>query len=171
MTQSSSAEFKIPESVLVLVHTADLQVLLLERADHPGFWQSVTGSRDSLQEPLIETAARELMEETGITVNESAHPRQIGSLLDWNFSQVYEIYPHWRYRYAPGVTQNTEHVFSICVPQSITVRLAPREHLQFRWVSWERAAEQCFSWSNARAIRELPARLRQTTENSVRSKG
>lgn len=171
MTQPSLANFKIPESVLVLVHTADLQVLLLERADHPGFWQSVTGSRDSLQEPLIETAARELMEETGISVDESAHARGVGALVDWNFSQVYEIYPHWRYRYAPGITHNTEHVFSVCVPPSVTVKLAPREHLQYRWAFWEQAAEQCFSWSNARAIRELPARLRQVAAGGVQTTG
>jgi len=160
VTQSSSADFKIPESVLVLIHTVDLQVLLLERADHPGFWQSVTGSRDSAQELLVQTAARELAEETGITLDGPGRTQGLGPLVDWNFSQIYEIYPHWRYRYAPGVTHNTEHVFSICVPQAVEVRLAPREHLQYRWVFWEQAAEQCFSWSNARAIRELPVRMR-----------
>ena len=145
---------KIPESVLVLIHSPDLQVLLLERADHPGFWQSVTGSRDSLQEPLIDTAARELYEETGIVAGQDG----AGSLLDWKFHQVYEIYPHWRHRYPEGVTQNTEHVFSLCVPQSIRVTLSPREHLQYRWAPWPEAAEACFSWSNTKAIRELPNR-------------
>jgi dATP pyrophosphohydrolase len=148
------AGHKIPESVLVVVHTPDLQVLLLERADHPGFWQSVTGSRDSLHEPLIETARRELFEETGIRAGQSP----IGDLEDWGFQQVYEIYPHWRHRYPDGVSHNTEHVFSVCVPRSTPVILAPREHLRFRWHPWEAAAEACFSWTNAAAVRQLAAR-------------
>jgi len=148
---------KIPESVLVLIHTADMQVLLLERADHPGFWQSVTGSRDAYDEPLQETARRELFEETGITPDMPG----VGPLVDWHFHQTYEIYPHWRHRYPEGVTENVEHVFSICVPRDIAVRLAPREHLQFEWRSWSDAAESCFSWSNTTAIREL-ARRRST---------
>jgi dATP pyrophosphohydrolase len=150
---------KIPQSVLVLIHTADLDVLLLERADHSGFWQSVTGSRDSLEEPLIETARRELMEETGIHAADPA----VGPIVDWQFEQVYEIFPHWRHRYPEGVTHNTEHVFSVCVPRSIPIKLAPREHLSYRWLSWQDAAEQCFSWSNATAIRELPARCARRT--------
>lgn len=146
---------KIPESVLVVVHSADLSVLLLERADHPGFWQSVTGSRDSYEEPLAETARRELFEETGIQLGAPG----VGPLVDWNFQQSYEIYPHWRHRYPPGVTQNVEHVFSVCVPKDIAVCLADREHLRFEWRTWPEAAEQCFSWSNTKAIRELAARM------------
>lgn len=146
---------KIPESVLVVIHTADLSVLLLERADHPGFWQSVTGSRDSYAEPLAESARRELFEETGI----DAHADHHGPLIDWNFSQTYEIYPHWRQRYPEGVTENVEHVFSICVPPGVPIRLAPREHLSSLWLPWQAAAERCFSWSNAKAIRELPSRF------------
>lgn len=151
------AGLKIPESVLVVIHSADMNVLLLERTDHPGFWQSVTGSRDAYDEPLIETARRELSEETGISLSDAG----VGPLVDWQFEQVYEIFPHWRHRYPDGVTHNTEHVFSICVPQTIAVKLAPREHLSCRWLAWEDAAEQCFSWSNAKAIRQLPARLAQ----------
>ena len=146
---------KIPESVLVVIHAPDLSVLLLERADHPGFWQSVTGSRDSYDEPLMESARRELFEETGI---QAAAPGQ-GPLIDWQFSQVYEIYPHWRHRYPEGVTENVEHVFSICVPRQVPIRLAPREHLSSVWLPWQEAAERCFSWSNAKAIRELPSRF------------
>lgn len=145
---------KIPESVLVLIHSKDLQVLLLERADHPGFWQSVTGSRDSYDEPLAETARRELAEETGIVLNGAG----VGPLVDWGMQQVYEIYPHWRHRYPEGVTENTEHVFSVCVPRDIRVTLAEREHLRSQWLPWEQAAEKCFSWTNAKAVRELPAR-------------
>lgn len=146
---------KIPESVLVLIHTRDLDVLLLERADHPGFWQSVTGSRNSYQEPLAETARRELFEETGIAVGSHG----VGPLVDWQMQQSYEIYPHWRHRYPNGVTENTEHVFSVCVKRDVPITLAAREHLRSQWLPWEQAAEQCFSWTNAKAVRELPARL------------
>ena len=143
---------KIPESVLVVIHTPGLLVLLMERADHPGFWQSVTGSRDSLDEPLAQTVRREVLEETGIDV-------ALHALVDWGKSIDYEIYPHWRHRYAPGVTRNTEHWFGLTVPDGVEVRLAPREHLRAVWLPWGEAAERCFSWSNAEAIRELPARL------------
>lgn len=146
---------KIPESVLVIIHTAELEVLLLERADHPGFWQSVTGSRDSYDEPLLETARRELMEETGLAAEQAG----VSSLVDWKLEQVYEIYPHWRHRYPEGVTQNTEHVFSVCADKRCSIKLAPREHLGFQWLPWQQAAERCFSWTNATAIRELPARI------------
>ena len=112
---------KIPESVLVVIHSTDLQVLLLERADHPGFWQSVTGSLDFHAEPLIQTATRELFEETGIVADGDRI-----RLRDWALANVYEIYPVWRHRYAPGVTHNTEHVFSVCVPRDIPVILSPR---------------------------------------------
>ncbi len=146
--------FKIPESVLVVIHTPDLQVLLLERADHPGYWQSVTGSKDSLDEPLSETARREVAEETGIAVGTAAVPAE--ALMDWRLSNLYEIYPVWRHRYAPGVTHNTEHVFGLRVPQGTPVRLAPREHLQHAWLPWREAADRCFSPSNAEAILMLP---------------
>ena len=147
--------YKIPESVLVVIHSADLEVLLIERADHPGYWQSVTGSRDFPDEPLALTAAREVAEETGILVGGSAVPP--GDLHDWQLSNIYEIYPVWRHRYAPGVTQNTEHVFGLLVPREIPVTLAPREHLRYRWLPYREAADQCFSPSNAEAILQLPA--------------
>ena len=142
---------KIPESVLVVIHTVDLHVLLLERADQPGFWQSVTGSKDLVDEPLRETAAREVGEETGIVVSPNAP-----ELRDWQLSNVYEIYPVWRHRYAPGVTHNTEHVFGLLVPNGSAVVLAPREHLNFVWLPWQEAADRCFSPSNAEAILQLP---------------
>jgi dATP pyrophosphohydrolase len=145
---------KIPESVLVVIHTADLQVLLIERADKPGYWQSVTGSKDRADEPLIETCVREVAEETGIAVSAAAVP--LSALRDWHRSNVYEIYPVWRGRYAPGVTRNTEHVFGLTVPAGIAVTLNPREHLRHQWLPYLAAADCCFSPSNAAAIRELP---------------
>lgn len=149
---------KIPESVLVVIHTADLQVLLLERADHPGYWQSVTGSKDRIDESLRLTCAREVFEETGIEVADHV-------LTDWQQMNRYEIYPHWRHRYPEGTTHNTEHVFSLCVSALVPVRIAPREHLAAQWLPWEQAAERCFSWSNVQAIRELPLRqARRSTE-------
>ena len=144
---------KIPESVLVVIHTPDLQVLLLERADHPGFWQSVTGSKDVADEPLTLTCAREVMEETGLDATRY-------ELTDWQQTNRFEIYAHWRHRYPEGVTHNTEHVFGLCVPQPLPITIAPREHLRYAWLPWEDAAQRCFSWSNVQAIRELPARAR-----------
>jgi dATP pyrophosphohydrolase len=145
---------KIPESVLVVIHSPGLQVLLIERADRPGFWQSVTGSKDSWEEDLRETAVREVFEETGIRVGSAQVPGE--NLRNWQLSNVYEIYPVWRHRYAPGVTHNTEHVFGLTVPPEITIRLAEREHLQHCWLPWREAADQCFSPSNAEAILQLP---------------
>lgn len=144
--------YKIPISVLVVVHTAALEVLLLERADRPGFWQSVTGSQDE-GEALRETAVRELREETGLDAARY-------ELTDWRRQNRYEIYRRWRSRYAPGVTHNTEHVFGLRVPQLLEVALQPREHLRHEWLPWQAAAEKVFSWSNAEAIRELPRRAR-----------
>ena len=143
--------YKLPVSVLVLVHTAELQVLLLERADRPGFWQSVTGSLHA-GETLLQTAQRELAEETGII----AAP---GALVDWQRQNRFEIYVHWRSRYAPGVTHNTEHVFGLTLPAAQDIVLAPREHLAWQWLPWRAAADRVFSWSNAEAIRELPQRV------------
>jgi dihydroneopterin triphosphate diphosphatase len=145
---------KIPQSVLVVIHTAELDVLLIERADRPGFWQSVTGSKDAAHEPAHTTAVREVLEETGITVGSPEVP--LANLRDWHLSNVYEIYPQWRHRYAPGVTHNTEQVFGLRVPRDVPVRLSPREHLQHAWLPWREAADRCFSASNAEAILHLP---------------
>ena len=148
--------FKIPESVLVVIHTAALDVLLLERADAPGFWQSVTGSKDSDGESLVETCVREVGEETGIDVGSPGVPRS--ALVDWQLVNAYDIYPQWQHRYAPGVTRNTEHVFGLRVGRDAAVRVAPREHLRFAWLDWRAAAERCASPSNAEAILQLPRR-------------
>lgn len=154
---SALRPFKIPESVLVVIHTPALDVLLLERADKPGFWQSVTGSKDRLDEPLRQTCTREVEEETGICIGSAEVPQ--AALRDWALNNVYEIYPVWRHRYAPGVTRNTEHVFGLTVPAGTAVRLAPREHLHYLWLPWREAADRCFSPSNAEAILLLPRQL------------
>jgi dATP pyrophosphohydrolase len=145
-------KFKVPVSTLVLVHTPDLRVLLLERADFPGYWQSVTGSQEP-GETLQETATRELSEETGIDAAD------YGGVVDWHLSNVYAIYPRWRYRYSPGTTHNTEHVFALQMPRPVPVTLAASEHLSHLWLSWQEAAAKCFSWSNRAAIEELPRRV------------
>ena len=145
---------KIPESVLVVIHTLDLQVLLIERADRPGFWQSVTGSKDAPDEAERDTAIREVAEETGIVIGSVQVPQS--NLRDWNLRNVYEIYATWRHRYAPGVTHNTEHVFGLCVPRDVVVTLSPREHLRHAWLPMVEAADRCFSASNAEAILQLP---------------
>jgi dATP pyrophosphohydrolase len=155
-TMSEHRPPKIPESVLVVIHSPSMEVLLLERADRPGFWQSVTGSKDRIDEPLDQTCRREVQEETGITIGSMEVPA--GCLEDWQMCNIYEIYPVWRHRYATGVTHNTEHVFGLCVPRDIPVRLAPREHLRHAWLPWREAADRCFSPSNAEAILQLPAR-------------
>ena len=144
-------KFKLPVSVLVVVHTPALEVLLLERADHPGYWQSVTGSQNE-GETLEQTAAREVEEETGLDA-------QRYPLTDWNRQNRYEIFKEWRWRYSPGTTHNTEHAFGLLVPSPLPVRIAAREHLQFIWLPWREAADRCFSWTNAQAIRTLPERL------------
>ena len=144
--------YKLPVSVLVVVHTPALEVLLLERADRPGFWQSVTGSQEQEGELLRDTATREVKEETGLDALRY-------ELTDWHQQNRYEIYRRWRSRYAPGVTQNTEHVFGLLVPRLLEITPAPREHLRYAWLPWREAAERVFSWSNAEAIRDLPQRV------------
>lgn len=139
--------YKIPVSILVVIHTPDRQVLVMERADAPGLWQSVTGSQDA-GEALRQTAIREVREETGLEAERF-------ELADWGIENQYEIFPRWRQRYAPGVTHNTEHVFGLTLPDPLPVTLAPREHLQYLWLPWRAAADKCFSWSNAEAIRRL----------------
>jgi dATP pyrophosphohydrolase len=145
--------YKQPVSVLVVIHTPDLQVLLLERADYPGYWQSVTGSCEP-GEALRDTVIREVREETGLDASQYA-------LSDWQLQTDYEIYPRWRHRYAPGVTVNTEHVFGLQLPHSLPVQLAPREHLNFEWLPWQDAADKVFSPSNRAAILQLPQRAQR----------
>ncbi|MEJ7687240.1 MAG: dihydroneopterin triphosphate diphosphatase [Variovorax sp.] len=150
----SERAWKIPESVLVVIHTPALDVLLIRRADVDDFWQSVTGSKDFADEPLAVTAAREVAEETGILCGEgSALAMQ---LRDWQLQNVYEIYPQWRSRYEAAISHNTEHLFGLCLPQQLAPRLEPREHTAWAWLPYREAADTCFSPSNAEAILLLP---------------
>lgn len=142
---------KQPISVLVVIYTSALDVLLLERADHPGYWQSVTGSRDG-GETLRETVLREVAEETGLDAMRF-------DLSDWQLQNVYEIYPHWRHRYPEGVTENTEHVFGLLLPRQMPIRISPREHLNLQWLPYQEAADKVFSPSNREAILQLPERI------------
>ncbi len=142
--------YKIPVSVLVLIHTPDLQVLIMERADKKGFWQSVTGSLEA-GETLQDAAIREVQEETGL--NATSY-----KFTDWQLSNEYEIYPHWRYRYAPDVTHNTEHVFGLELPAPLPVQLSADEHVRYEWVDWRDAAIRVFSWTNVVALRQLGER-------------
>lgn len=143
--------YKQPISALIVIHTPALEVLLLERADYPGYWQSVTGSRDG-EETLRETAIREVGEETGL---DAARYK----LTDWKLQNVYDIYPKWVHRYPPGTTHNTEHVFALELPQPLPVKVSPREHLSFIWLPWREASEKVFSPSNREAILQLPERV------------
>lgn len=154
--------YKIPQSVLVVIHTPALEVLLIRRADSSGdYWQSVTGAKDHPDESYEAAAVREVAEETGIDARATGHVLQ-----DWGLENVYEIYPHWRYRYAPGVTLNTEHLFGLMVPAGTLVTLSPREHTDWRWLPWREAALACASPSNAEACLMLPDFMRQSSTRS-----
>lgn len=150
--------FKIPQSVLVVIHTPALDVLVLRRTDGDGlgadYWQSVTGSKDSVDEDWRHTAEREVFEETGIVCTPDTAVR--ATLVDWQLENVYGIYPQWLHRFAPGVSCNTEHLFGLQLPEPCAVRLSPREHTAYQWLPYRQAAELCFSPSNAEAILQLP---------------
>ena len=139
--------FKTPISALVLIHTPDLQVLIMERADKAGFWQSVTGSVEGNETPL-QASIREVFEETGLDATKY-------NLQNWQASNVYEIYPHWRYRYAPGIIENTEHLFGLELPSALPIKLVPDEHVRYEWVDWREAATRVFSWTNVDALKRL----------------
>lgn len=148
---TSLLRFKQPVSVLVVVHTAALRILLLERVSPPGFWQSVTGSLEPGETPA-QAAQREVAEETGIIVTP-------GQLDDWQRCNRFEIRPEWRHRYDPTVTHNLEHVFSVQVAEDQAIRLAADEHRALLWLPLEQAAEKVFSWTNRAAILQLRTRL------------
>ena len=142
--------YKTPISALVLIHTKDLQVLIMERADRPGFWQSVTGSLE-LGETPQQAAIREVLEETGLDAKQY-------DFQDWQANNTYEIYPHWRHRYAPGVVENVEHLFGLALPIALPITLAPNEHIRYEWVDWREAATRVFSWTNIDALKKLGER-------------
>ena len=131
----------------MLIHTVDLQVLIMERADKAGYWQSVTGSIENDETPK-QAAIREVLEETGLDA-------LAYDLQDWQTSNVYEIYQHWQHRYAPGVTENTEHLFGLELPSKLPIQLAPNEHVKYEWVDWREAAQRVFSWTNVDALKKL----------------
>ena len=141
------SRYKIPISSLVVIYTKQLDILLLSRADKSNFWQSVTGSLEADESPL-ETAKREVLEETGIVCENYL-------LQDWNLSHEYKIFSHWQYRYAPGVIYNTEHIFGLELPEKLPVTLSPNEHIDFKWVSLEEAKKTVFSWTNVKALEKL----------------
>ena len=155
--------FKIPFSVLVVIYTPALEVLVIRRTDGDGhgaeYWQSVTGSKDSMQEPWQQTAEREVWEETGIVC--TPHAARSARLVDWQLQNVYDIYPQWLHRYAPGVTRNTERLFGLEVAHKCAVQLNPREHTAYQWLPYHQAAEMCFSPSNAEAILLIPRLMAQ----------
>ena len=157
MTQIAATPHKIPISVMVVIYTfvnQSLKILLIERADRADYWQSVTGSVERQDDDLTATAMRELLEETGFDIVNNPALK----LTDWQLSQTYEIYEHWRYRYAAGVTHNVEHVFGLELPSELSPTLAPNEHVAYQWLDWRVAAKLCFSWTNTEAIRALAAR-------------
>ena len=139
------AEFKRPESVLVVVHTPLLDCLLLERVEPRGFWQSVTGSLRSAETPA-ECAARELQEETGLAPH---------GLRDAKIRRSFPILPAWRSRYAPGVESNIEHQWYLEVPEVRAVTIEPTEHVAYLWLPVEAAIERAASWTNRDAFQLL----------------
>lgn len=151
-SDGAAPRYKIPRSVLVVIHTPDLLVLMMERAAWPGFWQSVTGSLDHEDEPLRQAAVREVREETGLDAERYR-------LTDWNLSNHFDIFRRHQSRYAPGVTRNQEHIFSLELPAPMDVVLSPNEHLHYRWLPWKEASELTPSWTNRDAILALPRRL------------
>lgn len=150
--------------MLVVIYSADGRFLLLERVTHPGYWQSVTGSQE-VGETLVATALRELKEETGLMVDKvlnlsdfAQSPLPLNVLIDHQQQTEYEIFLEWRHRYAPGITQNTEHLFSIKLPQVQEIQLAPAEHSAYQWSDGNTAISQCFSPSNQSAIAHVLSR-------------
>lgn len=140
----SGTGYRRAESVLVVVHDREGGVLLLERRDRPGFWQSVTGSLEAGESPA-QAARRELFEETGLAGN----PR------DRKRSRRFEIFPEFRHRFPPGVTRNLEHEFSFDTGGSIDITMNEEEHRRFQWLPWRAAADLTESWTNRDAIESL----------------
>lgn len=133
--------YKRPESVLVVVYTRDRQVLLLRRHQPTYFWQSPAGSMKWNETPAV-AAQRELCEETSLEA----------TVLKWLGKHSYIIYPMWRQRYAPGVIENTEHMFHLELNAVQEIVMDSREHSEYRWLSQQEAALLAYSYTNRVAI-------------------
>ena len=138
-------QYRRPESVLIVIYTVGGEFLLLERRRPPGFWQSVTGSLE-WGEHADSAARREVFEETGITQ---------GVLVNLQWTQVYDILPSFGKVYAPGITRNLEHGFSLRLLQRVPVSLSDTEHVQFRWESGVDAVARVSSDTNRAVIERL----------------
>jgi len=138
-----SAVYKRPESVLVVIYSVSGEVLLLERCQPEGYWQSVTGSLE-WGEAARTAAIREVREETGLQVQDN--------LVDCAYSNRFEIVPAWRARYAPDVDWNTEHVFRVELATTAPICINTEEHVQAEWVAAQQAAERASSRTNRAAI-------------------
>jgi len=141
----SVSPYRRPESVLIVIYTDGGEFLLMERRRPAGFWQSVTGSLEWGE--LADSAARrEVVEETGITQ---------GVLVNLQWTQVYEILRAFGKVYAPGITRNLEHAFSLRLAQRVPVTLSASEHVQFRWAGGADAVETASSSTNRAVIEQL----------------
>ena len=146
----SEISYKRPESVLVVIYTASGQTLLLKR-NRPVFWQSITGSLKWPDESAPDAAYRELEEETGIHAS--------SGWRNWHHRYSFPILPEYRHRYAPGVSDNKEHLFSLELPETCQPVLSDAEHSSGLWLPIEDAIAKVWSWSNRDALERVAAAL------------
>lgn len=129
---------------MVVIHT-DSSVLLIKRADHECFWQSVTGSIEYGEE-AEQTAIREVFEETAI---------EVPILRTTGIRRYYDILPQWRHKFPPGTTRNRESLFFCQVDTEVSVQLDEREHSDYQWLDFATGIETAWSWTNKLAIMQL----------------